>query len=187
MESLRFSAVLGGRGDTTIVHFEGGTESKPTYVCKGMSFRLFLEQGTGFRTEKQACYHELDLIYSLPRYPNVVSPPIFFVTAKIPTLDMSSPTKGKTYVCGALYPYLQRESLQEALNESNATGERLLLTLAKDVAHNSYTKPCPISESERPCSRAGKDINSLSMGAYGKDRHKSFFHIISSRRWLGFS
>ena len=129
LESLRFSAILGGRGDTTIVHFEGGTKSKTTYVYKGLSFRLFLEQGTGFRTERQAFYHELGLIYSLPRHPNIVSPPSFLVTAKIPTLDTSLPTKSKTYVCGALYPYLQRKSLQEALNESNMTGERLPLTL----------------------------------------------------------
>jgi len=34
LESLRFFAVLGGRGDTTIVHLKGGTESKTTYVYK---------------------------------------------------------------------------------------------------------------------------------------------------------
>lgn len=65
---------------------------------------------------------------------------------------MSSSIKDKTYVCETLYSYLQRELLQEALNESNATEERLLLTLTKDVAHNSYMKSCLISESERSCS-----------------------------------
>ena len=129
LETLRFFAVLGGRGDTTIVQLEGGTDSKTTYVYKGLSFRLFLEQGAGFGDERQAFYHELGLIYSLPRHPNVVSPPNFLVTTKIPILDTSSPTKSKTYVCGALYLYLRRESLQEALNKSNATGERLPLIL----------------------------------------------------------
>ena len=182
LKSLRFSVVLEDREDTTIVHFESDTKFKSTYVCKEMSFRLFLEQNIDFRTEKQACYHELNLIYSLSRYSNVISSSIFFVTTKISTLDMSSSIKDKTYVCKTLYSYLQRESLQEALNESNATEERLLLTLAKDVAHNSYIKSCSISESERSCSRVKKNINSLSMSAYDKNQHKSFFHIIFSRR-----
>lgn len=129
LESLRFFAVLGGRGNTTIVHLEDGTDSKTTYVYKGLSFRLFLEQGAGFGDERKAFYHELGLIYSLPRHPNVVSPPNFLVTTGIPILDTSSPTKRKTYVCGALYLYLRRESLQEALNRSNTTGERLPLIL----------------------------------------------------------
>ena len=104
-------------------------ESKTIYVYKGLSFRLFLEEGTGFRIERQAFYHELGLIYSLPRHPNVVSPPNFLVTTKIPILDTSSPTQSRNYVCGALYPYLRRESLQKALNESNTSGKRLPLTL----------------------------------------------------------
>lgn len=186
MKSLRFSVVLEDREDTTIIHFESNTKFKSTYICKEMSFRLFLEQNINFRTEKQACYHELNLIYFLSRYLNVISSSIFFVTTKISTLNMSSSIKDKTYVCETLYSYLQRELLQEALNESNATEERLLLTLTKDVAHNSYMKSCLISESERSCSWVKKNINSLSMSAYDKNQHKSFFHIIFSRCWLEF-
>ncbi|KAL8938581.1 MAG: hypothetical protein Q9211_003148 [Gyalolechia sp. 1 TL-2023] len=129
LESLRFFAVLGGRGDTTIVHLEGGTESKETYVYKGLSFRLFLERGAGFGDERQAFNHELGMICSLPRHPNIVSPPNFLVITKIPTLDTSSPTNSKTYVCGAMYLYLRRGSLQEALDQSDAARERLPLIL----------------------------------------------------------
>lgn len=126
LESLRFSAVLGGRGGTTMVHLGNDAKSKPTYVYKGLSFRLFLEQGTGFGDERQAFYHELSMIYSLPIHPNVVSPPSFLVTTKSPPiLDTSSMTGSSTYICGALYPYLPRESLQQALDEGNAAGERL--------------------------------------------------------------
>ena len=124
--SLRFSAVLGGRGGATMVHLGNDAKSNPTYVYKGLSFRLFLEQGTGFGDERRAFYHELSTIYSLPIHPHVLSPPSFLVTAKSPpVLDTSSMTGSSTYVCGALYPYLPRGSLQQALDEGNAAGERL--------------------------------------------------------------
>ena len=127
LESLRAFAFLGGRGDTTIVHFESDAKSKPPYVYKGLSFRLFLERGTSFGDERHAFYHELSMIFALPIHPNVVSPPSFLVTANTPPiLDTSSMTGSPTYVCGALYPYLRRESLRQALDGSNAAGERLL-------------------------------------------------------------
>ena len=105
------------------------------YVYKELSFQLFLKQSISFKTERQAFYHKLSLIYFLPRHPNIVSPPNFLVTMTIPTLNMSSPIKSKVYVCGALYPYLQRKLLQKALNESNAIEERLLLILKAKWAH----------------------------------------------------
>ena len=130
LESLRFWALLSeGRGDTTIVGFSDSTEGQVKYVYKGMSFRTFLTRGNDFEYEKQAFYRELAQIHSLPRHPNIVSPPKFLVDTRSTILNTSSPTRNDTFVCGALYPYFKRGSLQDALYHSNVTSEKLPLAL----------------------------------------------------------
>ena len=56
--SLQLSDVLGGRGDTTLTQTSNGSDTRRTFVYKGLSFRPFLELGSGFHDEKETLYHE---------------------------------------------------------------------------------------------------------------------------------
>ena len=68
---------LGGRGRTAVVR-----KSEALYVFKGVEFGAFLESRTDFEHQKNVCYHEIRTTSSLPRHPNIISPPNTFVTVR---------------------------------------------------------------------------------------------------------
>ena len=126
--SLLFSHVLGGRGCTTIARFRNAPINQ-RYVYKGLSFLLYLEMGQSFRFERTAMYHELNLIFSLPYHPNIVRPPSMLVIVEPVLVGTKTSVKQQKFVCGFLYPYQERQSIQEVIEKASIEGERLSLAL----------------------------------------------------------
>lgn len=126
---------LGGRGRTTVVRRSSNSDS--TYVFKGLDFGSFLESRADFEHRKDICYHEIRTICSLPQHPNVIPSPNIFVTVR-PIED-----DRQAYVCGALYPFMEHGTLEDQVQDTNATAGRLLLSdkarwclqMASAVAH----------------------------------------------------
>ncbi|UKZ48157.1 hypothetical protein TrVGV298_002393 [Trichoderma virens] len=126
LESLQFSDMLGGRGGTTVTRFRDQKDGG-LYVYKGLSFRLFLEGEADYKSERDTFYRELEVIYSLPRHPNILLPPSSLVTTGSPQSASHDVTEKDHVICGALYPFLQRQSLQEIISQSNENRTRLPL------------------------------------------------------------
>ena len=110
---------LGGRGRTALVRSSPGSEA--LYVFKGVDFGIFLESCANFQYQKDVCYHEIRTISSLPEHPNIISPPNTFVTVGKIGNDQQA------YICGALYPLMERSTLDDQIQDSKATGARLPL------------------------------------------------------------
>ncbi|KAK4062816.1 uncharacterized protein Triagg1_9686 [Trichoderma aggressivum f. europaeum] len=131
LESLRFSDKLGGRGGTTLTRLKD-QKAGGAYVYKGLSFRLFLEGNTVYKPERDIFYRELGVVYSLPSHPNILCAPPFLVITGLPRSVNHGIAEKVDLVCGTLYPYLERQSLQEVISRSNENHSSLpLATKAK--------------------------------------------------------
>ncbi|EHK48406.1 uncharacterized protein TrAtP1_009855 [Trichoderma atroviride] len=126
LESLKFSHKLGGRGGTTITRFRDQKDGGP-YIYKGLSFRLFLEGDAIYRPERDTFHRELKAIYSLPSHPNLQRTPSFLVTTGPPQSASQGVGEENRVLCGMLYPFLERQSLQEVINQSNESHTSLPL------------------------------------------------------------
>ncbi|MCJ1449403.1 MAG: hypothetical protein MMC23_009923 [Stictis urceolatum] len=133
--SSQLSDVLGGRGDTTLTQTSNGSDTRRTFVYKGLSFRPFLELGSGFHDEKETLYHEPGVVYSLPSHPNIISPLCFLITTKLLSSGTTLSSTDTNYICGSLYPYLEQQSFQEVIEKSNQSGKVLSQTLKAKWAH----------------------------------------------------
>ena len=130
---------LGGRGRTTLVR--SSPSSKTLCVFKGVDFGTFLESRTDFQHLKDICYHEIQTISSLPEHPNIIAPPNTFVTVRKMGNDQQA------FICGALYPFMERGTLDDQIQTSKATGARLPLInkatwcfqMASAIAHTHFT------------------------------------------------
>ena len=130
---------LGGRGRTVVVRSSPGSEA--LYVFKGVDFGTFLESRADFQHQKDICYHEIQTISSLPEHPNTIPPPNTFVTVRKIGNDQQA------FVCGALYPFMERGTLDDQIQNSKATGARLPLInkaawcfqMASAIAHTHFT------------------------------------------------
>lgn len=130
---------LGGRGRTAVVR--SSPSSKALYVFKGVDFGTFLESRTDFQHQKDVCYHEIQTISSLPEHPNIIPPPSTFVTVRKIGNDQQA------FICGALYPFMERGTLDDQIQNSKATGARLPLInkaawcfqMASVIAHTHFT------------------------------------------------
>lgn len=118
---LQFSYKLGGRGGTAITRFRDQKDGE-SYVYKGLSFCLFLEGETIYDSERETFHRELKTIYSLPSHLNLQRTPSFLVTTGSPHVG----EEGRV-LCGTLYPFFERQSLQEVINQSNESHTSLPL------------------------------------------------------------
>ncbi|KAL7781099.1 putative serine/threonine protein kinase, variant 1 [Trichoderma afarasin] len=125
--SLQFSDTLGGRGGTTVAHLKDQKDGQ-LYVYKGLSFRLFLEGDTEYKSDRDTFYRELGVVYSLPSHPNIVRAPPLLVTTGPPQSASHGIAEEDRLVCGTLYPFLERRSLQEVISQSNEDHSILPLT-----------------------------------------------------------
>ncbi|KAL6796390.1 putative serine/threonine protein kinase, variant 1 [Trichoderma sp. SZMC 28013] len=127
LECLQFSDILGGRGGTTLTHLKDQKDGG-SYVYKGLSFRLFLEGDTVYKSERDTFYREIRVVYSLPSHPNILGPPPLLVTTGPPQPANHGIAEKHLLVCGTLYPFLERQSLQEVISQSNENHSTLPLT-----------------------------------------------------------
>ncbi|KAL8745462.1 MAG: hypothetical protein Q9190_002399 [Brigantiaea leucoxantha] len=126
----------GGRGRTAVVR-----SSETLYVFKGVDFGLFLESQANFKLQKDVCYHEIRTISSLPAHPNIVAPSNTFVTVRKIDDDQQA------FVCGALYPFMEHGTVEDQIQNAQATGARLPLIskaawcfqMASAIAHAHFT------------------------------------------------
>ncbi|PNP51217.1 hypothetical protein THARTR1_08121 [Trichoderma harzianum] len=126
LESLQFSDLLGGRGGTTVTRLKDEKDGE-SYVYKGLSFRLFLEGDAVYTYERDTFYRELGVVYSLPSHPNVLRAPPLLVTTGPPQSANHGVAEKDCLVCGTLYPFLERQSLQEVISRSNKHHSTLFL------------------------------------------------------------
>lgn len=126
---------LWGRGKTTVVRSSCSNDS--TYVFKGIDLGSFLESRADFEQRKAVCYHKIRTICSLPRHAKIIPSPNVLVTTRKIKDDQ------RAYVCGALYPYMQRGTLDDQVQQASATATRLPLIdkaewcfqMASTIAH----------------------------------------------------
>lgn len=130
---------LGGRGRTAVVRSSPSSET--LYVFKGVDFGAFLESRADFEHQKDVCYHEIRTISSLPPHPNIIPPSNTFVTVRKVEDDRQS------FICGALYPFMEHGTLDDQIQNTKATGARLPLIdkaawcfqMASAIAHAHFT------------------------------------------------
>lgn len=130
---------LGGRGTTALVRSSQSSETLG--VFKGVDFGTFLGSQIAFEHMKDTCYREIRTICSLSPHPHIIPPSSTFVTAK------STDEDNRVLVCGALYPYMQHGTIDDQIEDANATGVRLPLfqkadwcfQMASAIAHTHLT------------------------------------------------
>ena len=149
LDSLQFLHVLGGRGYATLVR-SSKTPDSDKYVYKGLGFFQFLESTSGFKTEKDAFYHELGLVFKLPHHSNIIHAPSIMVTTEKPHDNNREPLiSSKKYVCGALYPYHERQSLQEVIEAARADKVRISPTRKAKWAHQISSAMAAVHSSQQ--------------------------------------
>lgn len=129
---------LGGRGRTALVR--SSPSSKALYVFKGLDFGAFLEFGVDFQHQRDACYHEIRTISSLPKHPNIIPPPNTLVTVRKIGNDQQA------FICGTLYPFMEHGTLDDQIENTKATEARLPLInkaawcfqMASAIAHTHF-------------------------------------------------
>lgn len=117
--SLAQISHLGGRGRTTLVRSSPSSET--LYVFKGLDFGAFLESPRAFEHQKDVLYHEIRTTASLPKHPNIKPPPTTFVVARNIQNDQQA------LICGTLYPFMERGTLDDQVQNTKVTGARLPL------------------------------------------------------------
>ncbi|KAL9127373.1 MAG: hypothetical protein Q9175_007746 [Cornicularia normoerica] len=130
---------LGGRGRTAVVR--SSQSSGTLYAFKGVDFGAFLESRADFEHLKDVCYHEIRTISSLPPHPNIIPPSNTFITVRKIDNDQ------ETFICGALYPFMEHGTLDDQIQNTKATGARLPLIskaawcfqMASAIAHAHFT------------------------------------------------
>ncbi|KAH8122466.1 putative serine/threonine protein kinase, variant 1 [Trichoderma asperelloides] len=112
--SVKDALIRKGRGGTTTTRFRDRKE-RGSYVYKGLSFHLFLEDDAGYKSERHTFYHELGAVFSLPSHQNILLPSYHGVGEE------------GHVICGALYPFFDRQSLHKVINQSNESHTSLSL------------------------------------------------------------
>ena len=133
MRSLRPVDVLGGRGDVTLVRVVDVAPSaltKELYVYKGLTFRSFLELGCEYENKRDVLFHELDVISKPPKHPNIIPFPTALIEAEAASYDPTGngpPSDRSQLICGAIWPFMEKKSLQEVLDRDTEEGEKQAL------------------------------------------------------------
>ncbi|OBT60797.1 hypothetical protein VE03_09898 [Pseudogymnoascus sp. 23342-1-I1] len=108
------------------------------FVFKGVDFRVFLNfyESGHFQEEVKIFYRSTELVSSMQRHPNIMTPTKTLVT-------ICKPDDDRPFVCGSLYPFIPNGSLASKIEQSNESGGRIPLwrkaqwcyQMAADVAH----------------------------------------------------
>lgn len=136
--SLVHISHLEGRGRTTVVRIS--SDPQTLFVFKGVDFGTFLESRADFKHRKDVCYQEIRTICSLPKHPNIISPPNTFVIAR------KVNDNEEAYVCGTLYPFMEHGTLEDEVQHAKATRTRLGLVdkatwcyqMASAISHTHF-------------------------------------------------
>jgi hypothetical protein len=122
---------LPGRGTSALVRQASMAESESLYVFKGVDFQDFLTSTDEFTHDRDVFYHAIQTLSSMPPHPNISSPPRIIAVAGSPG------DKGRAHVCGTLYPYMARGTLDDQVTRCQKEGRRLQLSSA--LAHTHHT------------------------------------------------
>ena len=132
---------LPGRGTVAVVRRASTPESKSLYVLKGIDFGDFLTSQNEFIHHRDVFYHAIQILCSMPPHPNIVSPP------RIIAVTGNPEDEGRPLVCGTLYPFMARGTLDDQImrckkNEGHLRlGEkaRFCLQMSLAIAHTHHT------------------------------------------------
>ncbi|PNY22471.1 Kinase-like protein, partial [Tolypocladium capitatum] len=127
---------LPGRGTSALVR-QASTKSKSLYVIKGLDFGDLLASWDDFKHERDVFYHAVQITSSMPSHPNILSPPRIIVVAGCPE------DEGRALVCGTLYPFMARGTLDDQITRCKKDGSHLglrdkarwCLQMSSAVAH----------------------------------------------------
>ena len=155
---------LGGRGSARVVKIAKSRHNQPLYVFKGVDFLTYLENPKGFGDWRDAFYHEIRTVCSLPKHPNIVTPPDIYVQA-----NAIDDYNERRFLCGALFPILGDNNLDEEIEKSNLDRSRLNLMekakwsyqMASATAHThliAHTFHMDIKPSNFVVSRSKRDL-----------------------------
>jgi serine/threonine protein kinase len=114
--TLALMQILGGRANSQLVRSPEGPGK--LYVFKGLDFSFFLGNAVDFPHERDAFYHSLQITSSIPRHPNIITPPELLVVAT----KLQDP---QMFICGTLYPFMKNGSLNGVIEKAEATKMRL--------------------------------------------------------------
>lgn len=117
IEELIYYGGFAGRGNTKLVGLR--SNQSPDWVFKGLDFVKYLMTGSDFQDRRDACYHEIRTILTLPSYPTIISKNMVFVRAAERSLEPG--------ICGALYPYMKDGTLKDEVNRATKFNIRLEL------------------------------------------------------------
>ncbi|KAH8749322.1 kinase-like domain-containing protein [Diaporthe sp. PMI_573] len=131
---------LSGRGTSAVVRRAPTVESDLLYVLKGIEFVDFLTSRDEFMHNRDVFYHTIQTLASMPPHPNILSPPRILVVASY------LGNEGKAVVCGTLYPFMARGSLEDQVTRSRKHGRCLslqdkavwCLQMSSAVAHTHH-------------------------------------------------
>lgn len=139
MAELTYYGGFGGRGNNKLVGLR--TNPGPLWVFKGVDLVKYLMTGSAFQSRRDACYHEIHTILSIPSHPNITSRHMIYVAA-----SKILPEPGHPFICGALYPYMKDGTLKDEVNKATIVNHRLELAekakwccqMASAIGHAHY-------------------------------------------------
>ena len=132
---------LPGRGASAVVMRRSSDgEDKSRYVFKGPGFGDFLASRKDFAHIRDMFYHSVKTITSIPPHPNILPPAPILVVARFPA------DESHQLVCGSLYPFMSRGTLDDHVTRSKENNDclklrdkaRWCLQLCSAVAHTHH-------------------------------------------------
>ncbi|KAI5862902.1 kinase-like protein [Durotheca rogersii] len=132
---------LPGRGTSAVVRRASTAKSESLYVLKGIDFGDFLTSRDEFTHDRDVFYRAIQTLSSIPPHPNILSPPRIIAVARHPG------DEGRALVCGTLYPFMARGTLDDQVTRCEKDGGRLrlrdkarwYLQMSSAVAHTHHT------------------------------------------------
>ncbi|KAI9723535.1 MAG: hypothetical protein M1828_004131 [Chrysothrix sp. TS-e1954] len=103
------------------------TPSEITYAYKSLSFFDFLLTYPYSEEKFNNFYQELHVLNALPHHANIMAPSRALVTMSLDGLNKAPSDGDSRLVCGTLYRYPGRQSLQQLLDKSTSNSKRLPL------------------------------------------------------------
>ncbi|KAI1169764.1 kinase-like protein [Nemania sp. FL0916] len=138
---LNFVRPLPGRGTSAVVRQASADNSQSLYVLKGLDFGDFLASQDDFLDERDIFYHAIKTVSLMPPHPNILSPPNIIAVAGDPRDEDQAP------LCGTLYPFMARGTLDDQVLRCKEAGIRIelqekalwCLQLSSALAHTHHT------------------------------------------------
>ena len=132
---------LAGRGTSAIVRQTLTDNPQSLHVLKSLEFGDFLASQDAFMCDRDAFYHAINVVFSLPPHPNIQPPP------RIIAIIGNQDDKGQGRLCGTLYPVMTQGSLDDQVTRCKKDGVRITLQdkalwclqLSSALAHTHHT------------------------------------------------